>query len=196
MKKEVFMDVNFTGFSNIYGMKLRVKKMNQAQEVIGNVDKTYLSLMLKDDEAGHDLSEFRKIISTTDNPNMEHPIFDDFITIVSAKETDLNDMGIKNKKYIFFVNNNTPLKVNDKNLKFFTYMAKLLGKIQNIPEGSFLVSDSLMRSGVINKTLFLNDNIPFDIRQFVPSVFFPTNVKSQAKDINKNLQECMTEYFA
>ncbi len=190
------MDVNFTGFSNIYGMKLRVKKMNEAQEAIGNVDKTYLSLMLKDDEAGNDLSEFKKMISTTDKPNIKHPIFDNSITIVSAKETGRNDMGIKNTKFNFYVNSNTPLNVNDKNLKFFTYLAKLLRKIQNIPEDSFLVSDSLMRSGVINKTLFLDDNVPFDIRQFVPNVFYPINVKAQAKDINKNLQECMTEYFA
>ncbi len=196
MKKGVKMDVNFTGLSNIYGIKLKHKKMNEAKEIVGDVEKTYLAMMLKNDEKGQDLTEFYNALATTDQPNRLHPIFDEFVTFASTKEEIVDDMGIKRTGYNLFVNSNTPLEVNDKNLKFFTYMAKLMKKVQNIPEKDFVASNGFMHNGVINKTLVLEEELPFDLRQFVPNIFFPTNVKAQAKDINANLQACMEDYFA
>lgn len=40
------MDVNFTGLSNIYGIKLKLKNINEAKEIVGDVDITYLAMML------------------------------------------------------------------------------------------------------------------------------------------------------
>lgn len=188
------MDVNFTGLSNIYGIKLKLDMVNESYKRIGKSESNHLAMMLND-EGGHDLTEFRKMITTTDKPIPLNPVFDEFVVVSSHKMNFVDDMGVKHSITEFLVNNDEPLKINDKNLKFYTYLAKLLNKVQSIPDDKFMVSNAFIRTDFVNKILSVNKELPFDLRQFVPSIFLPTNVKAQAKNIGDNLQNSMIKYF-
>lgn len=189
------MDINFTGIKNMYGIRISVAKVTPASDILSVKDRTYLAMQLTDDVNGADFSEFKKAAATTDLKNFYHPVYPDFLNIKSYKLIDLTN-AVTPETYKLFINNHShPIHINDKNLKFFTYLAKLLKKIQQIPVEKFPVSRSFINEGSVHKSLFLGRDPAPNTYQIIRHVFSPLNVKAQAHCINDNLQKIMLSYF-
>lgn len=188
------MDINFTGIRNIYGMRVSIKKIVPPDEVRATSEKTYLAMQLTNDLDGNDFTEFINTARTTDLKNIYHPIHPDFLNITASKYTDMTK-AIETNSYKLFINNIHPVNINDKNLKFFTYLAKLLKKVQQKPEEDFVVSNNFVFGPTVQNTLILGNDPAPDTRLFLSQLFSPVNVKLQAEKINSLLNKIMCSYF-
>lgn len=190
------MDINFTGLKNIYGLKMNeIPRFipDKPTSIYGMDEHLFLNVHLKDDLAGRDLTEFRTAIATTDCPGKRHPINSEFINISTLKNSKISAMGEQNT-YKFFINGK-PMNVNRQNMKFFTYLAKLLKKIQEIPEKKLVVNEDFKNGEDVYTSLILGDRVQTDYSKYIPKMFSHDNITLRAKELMSNLQEAMEEYL-
>lgn len=187
------MDINFTGLSNIYGLKVAVAPSKITGTPFKMNEKVYMTLRLKDDAWGKDLSEFRSAIATTDAARKNHPVFPDFLNIAISKLSTYTNNGLSDSDYKIFINSNEPMNVNRQNMKFFTYLAKLLNKINKHPQDKFVVNEDFKNSNELASCLLLD--APADVSRYKDSLFTPNNVKLRSRELLDNLQACMEKYL-
>ena len=184
------MPINFTGIKNTGYFRII--------DPINKEDNKIFSTMLTDDYTGEDLSEYRKVVNATGL--RYNPLNNTMITLYIKKMHPESDF--EKPKYEFFLNA-TPLEVNDKNLKMFSYLAKTTKKIINkkdneiIVNKDFLESDDL-RYGMIPKFDLVNilKGFKTDYKTCVEYLFNKQSAKEGAKDVNDCIQDAMEQYFA
>jgi len=182
------MDVNFTGLRNIYGLKYN-ELIKNGSNISDVNERVFLNVHLRDDKYGNDLSEFKSAISTTDATRTRHPVNSDFINI----STEKTPVGSQNRYKIFI--NGSEMNVNRQNMRFFTYLAKLLHKIQEIPESKLIVNEDFKNGEDVYNSLILDKNIQAEYGRYIPKMFTHNNITSRAKELMDNLQDCMEQYL-
>ena len=190
------MNVNFTGLSNIYGLKVAVAPETITGSPFRLNEKVYLSMRLKDDFDGNDLSEFKSAIATTDSINKKHPIRSDFLSVAISKLSNVTKKGTFSSDYKIYVNDGqVPMNVNRQNMKFFTYLATLFKKINKLPNDKFVVNEDFKNSEDLASFLLL-DKVPFiDVQKYKNELFTPYNAKSRSENLLEDLQGCMEQYL-
>lgn len=176
-------NVNFTGIRNI--ARVEFKRTNDV------VSKS-LSMVLKDDVNGKDLTEFNSVIKkiTDTTSHYKNNVNPDVLNIECGKYGKLKSLYI-NGKYI---------EANDKNLPVFSYLGKLTKKISAMPDKNFYIDkDYLMTEAdeALIHGVKMSENLPDFIKtkEFIKQFFEVSYVKKTAKDINNFIQNLMNKYF-
>lgn len=187
------MTVNFTGIKNAGAMILRTPNPYQKMRI--------LSLQVTNDEDGNDLDEFNKAIEKTENPQKYKTKYKGAVNInVFSTEPDEEYGSTEHKFYL----NGSLLKVNDKNLPVFSYLAKLTTKIENKNDNELGSSIDYVQTpdfingssiGYFIKQAFV-ENPNTDILFLLNNAYNPQNTKVGAGKINSAIDEAMTDYFA
>ena len=186
------MSINFTGIKNAGSILLVMPGAEQKMRI--------LSLQLTNDEKGNDLDEFNKTIESTGQPKKYKTAYEDVVSINVLSTEPEEEYETPN--HTFYLNG-SPLNVNDKNLKTYTYLAKLtrevakkdnkeLGaEVQYATSPAFLNGTSI--GYFIKQAFWANPNI--NIGPMLNAIYNPENTKKGAKEINKAISETMTDYL-
>ena len=120
-------NINFTGISNIGFAQFR--REPGAKHALSSS----LSMVLRDDLKGNDLSEFKSVLKKiTNSPNEYY--FD------KSKPNVLNLECYRDRNDSLVMLNGNVLEVKNKTMPLFTYLAKLTRKILNMPEKDIVVN--------------------------------------------------------
>ncbi len=178
-------NVSFTGIRNIAWAEFS----RQAPTVSKS-----LSMVLRDDFNGKDLTEFRNVIKkVTDTPSkFNNEISSEILNIECVSGGGRFEDGV-------FVNNEL-LEVNDKNLPVFSYISKLTRKISSIHDKDMIV-DNDYRDYVADEALIygarISDKLPSNVSRlnFISQFFEKDKVKASAQQVNDFIQNIMNRYF-
>lgn len=98
-----------------------------------------------------------------------------------------------------FLVNNRQLNLEDKNLSFFSYIAKLVREIAQKHSDTFVVNRDYLDSEDLSKGICLGNDLYSifgkDYYDEVRSIHNPQNVKEGAKEIDNVINSEMMEYF-
>ena len=178
-------NVNFTGLRNIGSCEF--------QRQPNTISKS-LSLVLSNDSNGKDLAEFKSVIAkvTPDLEKFRNNISSEIVNV----ECKSSGWHFTDALYL----NGEEVKVNDKNLPIFTYIAKVTKKITGMPDNNFIVSEDY-KDFIADESLIyvirLTDSIPEDVSRLnlFNQFFQKDKVKTGAKQINDFIQNIMNKYF-
>jgi len=178
-------NVNFTGLRNIGSCEF--------QRQPNTISKS-LSLVLSNDFNGKDLAEFKSVIAkvTPDLEKFRNNISSEIVNV----ECKSSGWHFTDALYL----NGEEVKVNDKNLPIFTYIAKVTKKITGMPDNNFIVNE-YYKDFIADESLIygirLTDSIPEDVSRLnlFNQFFQKDKVKTGAKQINDFIQNIMNKYF-
>ncbi len=178
-------NVNFTGLRNIGSCEF--------QRQPNTISKS-LSLVLSNDSNGKDLAEFKSVIAkvTPDLEKFRNNISSEIVNV----ECKSSGWHFTDALYL----NGEEVKVNDKNLPIFTYIAKVTKKITGMPDNNFIVNEDY-KDFIADESLIygirLTDSIPEDVSRLnlFNQFFQKDKVKTGAKQINDFIQNIMNKYF-
>lgn len=200
------MQVSFSGLKNI-GYKMNVyqyapddKNNVEAPDCMHKDD--FLNVQLIDDFNGKDRSEFNDAIKKSGASAAKYSnnkINKDFLNIALTVDEDLDDIGIKKTEYTVYLNDNE-LKLKDKSLPIFDYIAKLTRRIAAMNDNKFVVNNDYLESDDAATGIELGEDLRETVKtsQYGDAIEFihsPQNVKTGSKIINDNIQKMMTKYF-
>ena len=175
-------NVSFTGIRNIAWTEFSRKAPTVSKS---------LSMVLRDDFTGKDLTEFRNVIKkVTDTPSK-------FNNEISSEILNIEGGGRFPDGVAV---NGELLEVNDKNLPVFSYISKLTRKISSMSDKNMVV-DNDYRDYVADEALIygakISGNLPSNVSRLnVISQFFEKDkVKASAQHVNDFIQNIMNRYF-
>ena len=193
--------INFCGFKNVGYFRRIACDGNPFEQNVKNtfIDENFLNIQLLDDFNGKDLSEFKKLLSTTDMARTQNPIGRDFVNLAVVKEHSVEN-GQLVDDYTFFINDDR-LDVNDGNLKFLSYIVKLVRRISETPEEKFVKNVDFVDGFEANRAIILGEDIDEIGREaglpfMRKSLYNPKNAKDGATHMFNEMQNVMTDYFA
>lgn len=174
------MNIDFTGIKNIGYLNRKFTTGNSEEEsgCKTTYDQKYLTVQLKDDYYGNDLTEFKKALSSSDLVGALNPIGNDFLNISIDSETYEEDM-IKDSVVNYYINDKE-LEINDKNLKLIGVVSRLLKRISETPEDKLVYNRDFVNGDDSDNAIVLNENlmesfgpIYFNVKN---SIYSPTQV--------------------
>ena len=149
---------------------------------------------MSNDSNGKDLAEFKSVIAKV-TPDLEKFRNNISLEIVNV-ECKSSGWHFTDALYL----NGEEVKVNDKNLPIFTYIAKVTKKITGMPDNNFIVNEDY-KDFIADESLIygirLTDSIPEEVSRLnlFNQFFQKDNVKTGAKQINDFIQNIMNKYF-
>lgn len=198
------MRVNFTGIKNIGYEKRQYSQYVEPDEKYPEEfyeveDEHFLNLELSDDEKGNDLTEFKNKIQTTDLNDYYHPVDPNMLNIAISKDTVTDYLG-KTVDYQVYINDaDKELEVNDQNLQFFSYLAKLINKITNNPDNKFKIDTDYIYSKDAAVSVILGENLEETYSnkyiETIDDIYSPKRVKIGAAEMNNIINDMMMDYF-
>ena len=200
------MNINFTGVKNIGYFNRQFVDDNEFRNLRDDVevenenyyclDEKFLTVQLTDDYNGKDLTEFKKAISTSDlKRKYPNPVGNDFLNIFVEKEEYKKDLT-EGSKVSYFINGEE-LKINDKNLKFISYVSKLMKKISQTPENKLVYNRDFVNGEEADKAIILGVDLidtPFYFAK--NDIYSPSQAISGSKLVFNEIQDTMMDYFA
>ncbi len=180
-------NINFTGISNIGFAQFR--REPGAKHALSSS----LSMVLRDDLKGNDLSEFKSVLKKiTNSPNEYY--FD------KSKPNVLNLECYRDRNDSLVMLNGNVLEVKNKTMPLFTYLAKLTRKILNMPEKDIVVNKDYVTYEAPKNLVYGGEikfgNISDDEKfQKLISLFDKDSAKNGAKFVNDFVQNLMNRFF-
>lgn len=180
-------NINFTGISNIGFAQFR--REPGAKHALSSS----LSMVLRDDLKGSDLSEFKSVLKKiTNSPNEYY--FD------KSKPNVLNLECYRDRNDSLVMLNGNVLEVENKTMPLFTYLAKLTRKILNMPEKDIVVNKDYVTYEAPKNLVYGGEikfgNISDDEKfQKLISLFDKDSAKNGAKFVNDFVQNLMNRFF-
>lgn len=180
-------NINFTGISNIGFAQFRRERAPQ------NALSRSLSMVLRDDLKGHDLSEFKSVLKKVTNNSSDY--------YFSKSEPNILNVECYNDKYESHVMlNGNILNVENKTMPLFTYLAKLTRKISNMQNKDIAVNKDYVTFEAPKTLLYGVEvdcgNVSLDKQYKKMSRFFDKDdVKQGAQVVNDFVQNLMNIFF-
>lgn len=207
------MEPTFTGIKNIGYIKTTlnhaamsiIKDDNNGYRRIplapnSRVEEGYLlNMQLTDDYNGKHYTELTDALKKARLPFSEfkNPVNKNFLNFFISREF-YNENG-RLFKDTEFILNGKELKLEDKNLSFFSYIAKLVREIAHKPSKEFIVNNDYLDSEYLSKGLCFGDDLYAifgkDYYEKVREIHNPQNVKEGLKEIDNVIDAEMIEYF-
>ncbi len=207
------MEPTFTGIKNIGYIKTTlnhaamsiIKDDNNGYRRIplapnSRVEEGYLlNMQLTDDYNGKHYTELTDALKKARLPFSEfkNPVNKNFLNFFISREF-YNENG-RLFKDTEFILNGKELKLEDKNLSFFSYIAKLVREIAHKPSKEFIVNNDYLDSEYLSKGLCFGDDLYAifgkDYYDKVREIHNPQNVKEGLKEIDNVIDAEMIEYF-
>lgn len=207
------MEPTFTGIKNIGYIKTTlnhaamsiIKDDNNGYRRIplapnSRVEEGYLlNVQLTDDFNGKHYTELTDALKKARLPFSEfkNPVNKNFLNFFISREF-YNENG-RLFKDTEFILNGKELKLEDKNLSFFSYIAKLVREIAHKPSKEFIVNNDYLDSEYLSKGLCFGDDLYAifgkDYYDKVREIHNPQNVKEGLKEIDNVIDAEMIEYF-
>lgn len=137
-------NINFTGIKNVgYTQRYYTQKgeyVKTGDEFTEVENEHFINFELTDDFNGNDLSEYKRIIRTTDLHNFVNPVNPNFLNIMISKDVVTDNLGPKKDYQIWINDSDRELEIKDKNLAMMSFIAKMLRKAANMPEINLLLT--------------------------------------------------------
>ena len=207
------MEPTFTGIKNIgylktsfdYAAMSIIKDDNNGYRRIplapnSRVEEGYLlNMQLTDDYNGKHYTELTDALKKARLPFSEfkNPVNKNFLNFFISREF-YNENG-RLFKDTEFILNGKELKLEDKNLSFFSYIAKLVREIAHKPSKEFIVINDYLDSEDLSQGLCFGDDLYAifgkDYYDKVREIHNPQNVKEGLKEIDNVIDAEMIEYF-
>lgn len=207
------MEPAFTGIKNIGYIKTTlnhaamsiIKDDNNGYRRIplapnSRVEEGYLlNMQLTDDYNGKHYTELTDALKKARLPFSEfkNPVNKNFLNFFISREF-YNENG-RLFKDTEFILNGKELKLEDKNLSFFSYIAKLVREIAHKPSKEFIVDNDYLDSENLSQGLCFGDDLYAifgkDYYDKVREIHNPQNVKEGLKEIDNVIDAEMIEYF-
>lgn len=207
------MEPAFTGIKNIGYIKTTlnhaamsiIKDDNNGYRRIplapnSRVEEGYLlNMQLTDDYNGKHYTELTDALKKARLPFSEfkNPVNKNFLNFFISREF-YNENG-RLFKDTEFILNGKELKLEDKNLSFFSYIAKLVREIAHKPSKEFIVNNDYLDSENLSQGLCFGDDLYAifgkDYYDKVREIHNPQNVKEGLKEIDNVIDAEMIEYF-
>ena len=207
------MEPAFTGIKNIGYIKTTlnhaamsiIKDDNNGYRRIplapnSRVEEGYLlNMQLTDDYNGKHYTELTDALKKARLPFSEfkNPVNKNFLNFFISREF-YNENG-RLFKDTEFILNGKELKLEDKNLSFFSYIAKLVREIAHKPSKEFIVNNDYLDSEDLSQGLCFGDDLYAifgkDYYDKVREIHNPQNVKEGLKEIDNVIDAEMMEYF-
>lgn len=207
------MEPTFTGIKNIGYIKTTlnhaamsiIKDDNNGYRRIplapnSRVEEGYLlNMQLTDDYNGKHYTELTDALKKARLPFSEfkNPVNKNFLNFFISREF-YNENG-RLFKDTEFILNGKELKLEDKNLSFFSYIAKLVREIAHKPSDTFVVNRDYLDSEDLSQGLCFGDDLYAifgkDYYDKVREIHNPQNVKEGLKEIDNVIDAEMMEYF-
>lgn len=170
-------NISFTGISNIAQCEFRRTPRTFSKS---------LSMILKDDFNGKDLTEFKSVINKiTDNPAY-------FKNEDTPNLLNIENFADETGRGLFV--NGSLVELNDKNLPMFSYLAKLTKRIAKMPEKEMVVNRDYVEFEAANN-LISGHRVSFSDPDDLKLLFDKSEVKTAAQDIKDFIQEVMERYL-
>lgn len=207
------MEPAFTGIKNIGYIKTTlnhaamsiIKDDNNGYRRIplapnSRVEEGYLlNMQLTDDYNGKHYTELTDALKKARLPFSEfkNPVNKNFLNFFISREF-YNENG-RLFKDTEFILNGKELKLEDKNLSFFSYIAKLVREIAHKPSKEFIVNNDYLDSENLSQGLCFGDDLYAifgkDYYDKVREIHNSQNVKEGLKEIDNVIDAEMIEYF-
>lgn len=197
------MNIHFTGIKNV-GFETRRYAQKYEDEDDKNSfneleDEYFLNVQLSDDKDGYDLSEFRNHIGKTGIKNFSHPYNPDMLSLQISK--DIIERGYsKDIDYQVYINDaDKELEVNDNNLQMFSYLAKLMNKIINMPNQKLIADKEYLSEEAADSVIIgenLKDTYGKAYNYEIENIHSPQVAKTGAKKMSSLINEIMLDYFS
>ncbi len=196
------MNIHFTGIKNV-GFETRRYAQKYEDEEDRNSfseveDEYFLNVQLSDDKYGQDLTDFRDHIRKTGLKNFSHPYNPDMLSLQVSK--DVIERGYsKDIDYQVYINDaDGELEVNDNNLQMFSYLAKLMNKIVNLPNKDLIAEREYLSSDAADCVIIgenLKDTYGPAYDYEIESIHSPQVAKDGARKMASLITEIMMDYF-
>ena len=197
------MRINFTGIKNV-GYETRqyfhyVNNHESGDEFEEVEDEHFLNLELTDDKDGNDLSEFKKMIKTTDLNYYDHPVDPAMLNIAISRDVVRDYLGQTIDYQVYINEADKELVIKDENLPFFTYLAKLMNKVKNTPDNKFKLEDDYLYSKDAAVSVIIGEDLKDTYGESYPDalkeIYSPQKIKSGISTMNNLIKDMMTDYF-
>ncbi len=197
------MRINFTGIKNV-GYETRqyfyyVNNHESGDEFEEVEDEHFLNLELTDDKDGNDLSEFKKMIKTTDLNYYDHPVDPAMLNIAISRDVVRDYLGQTIDYQVYINEADKELVIKDENLPFFTYLAKLMNKVKDTPDNKFKLEDDYLYSKDAAVSVIIGEDLEDTYGESYPDalkeIYSPQKIKAGISAMNNLIKDMMTDYF-
>lgn len=197
------MRINFTGIKNV-GYETRqyfhyVNNHESGDEFEEVEEEHFLNLELTDDKDGNDLSEFKKMIKTTDLNYYDHPVDPAMLNIAISRDVVSDYLGQTIDYQVYINEADKELVIKDENLPFFTYLAKLMNKVKNTPDNKFKLEDDYLYSKDAAVSVIIGEDLEDTYGESYPDalkeIYSPQKIKSGISTMNNIIRDMMMDYF-
>lgn len=197
------MRINFTGIKNV-GYETRqyfhyVNNHGSGDEFEEVEDEHFLNLELTDDKDGNDLSEFKKMIKTTDLNYYDHPVDSAMLNIAISRDVVRDYLGQTIDYQVYINEADKELVIKDENLPFFTYLAKLMNKVKDTPDNKFKLEDDYLYSKDAAVSVIIGEDLEDTYGESYPDalkeIYSPQKIKAGISAMNNLIKDMMTDYF-
>lgn len=197
------MRINFTGIKNV-GYETRqyfhyVNNHESGDEFKEVEDEHFLNLELTDDKDGNDLSEFKKMIKTTDLNYYDHPVDPAMLNIAISRDVVSDYLGQTIDYQVYINEADKELVIKDENLPFFTYLAKLMNKVKDTPDNKFKLEDDYLYSKDAAVSVIIGEDLEDTYGESYPDalkeIYSPQKIKAGISAMNNLIKDMMTDYF-
>ena len=197
------MWINFTGIKNV-GYETRqyfhyVNNHESGDEFEEVEDEHFLNLELTDDKDGNDLSEFKKMIKTTDLNYYDHPVDPAMLNIAISRDVVRDYLGQTIDYQVYINEADKELVIKDENLPFFTYLAKLMNKVKDTPDNKFKLEDDYLYSKDAAVSVIIGEDLEDTYGESYPDalkeIYSPQKIKAGISAMNNLIKDMMTDYF-
>lgn len=197
------MRINFTGIKNV-GYETRqyfhyVNNHESGDEFEEVEDEHFLNLELTDDKDGNDLSEFKKMIKTTDLNYYDHPVDPAMLNIAISRDVVSDYLGQTIDYQVYINEADKELVIKDENLPFFTYLAKLMNKVKDTPDNKFKLEDDYLYSKDAAVSVIIGEDLEDTYGESYPDalkeIYSPQKIKAGISAMNNLIKDMMTDYF-
>ena len=197
------MRINFTGIKNV-GYETRqyfhyVNNHESGDEFEEVEDEHFLNLELTDDKDGNDLSEFKKMIKTTDLNYYDHPVDPAMLNIAISRDVVRDYLGQTIDYQVYINEADKELVIKDENLPFFTYLAKLMNKVKDTPDNKFKLEDDYLYSKDAAVSVIIGEDLEDTYGESYPDalkeIYSPQKIKSGISTMNNIIRDMMMDYF-
>ena len=197
------MRINFTGIKNV-GYETRqyfhyVNNHESGDEFEEVEDEHFLNLELTDDKDGNDLSEFKKMIKTTDLNYYDHPVDPAMLNIAISRDVVSDYLGQTIDYQVYINEADKELVIKDENLPFFTYLAKLMNKVEDTPDNKFKLEDDYLYSKDAAVSVIIGEDLEDTYGESYPDalkeIYSPQKIKSGISTMNNIIRDMMMDYF-
>lgn len=154
---------------------------------------------LTDDKDGNDLSEFKKMIKTTDLNYYDHPVDPAMLNIAISRDVVRDYLGQTIDYQVYINEADKELVIKDENLPFFTYLAKLMNKVKDTPDNKFKLEDDYLYSKDAAVSVIIGEDLEDTYGESYPDalkeIYSPQKIKAGISAMNNLIKDMMTDYF-